>query len=143
VDREKAEVMGVSIAEVAATLNVFMGSEYVNEFEINNRTYRVYAQAVRPFRMRASDSHSYYVRSGSWQMVPLDNLVTVEESAGPPVITHYNLFRAVEIDGSAGRGYSSGQALIAMDEFARQNMMPSMGHEWTGLTLDEIESAGK
>jgi hydrophobic/amphiphilic exporter-1 (mainly G- bacteria), HAE1 family len=143
VNREKAKAMGVSFTQIANTLNVFMGSEYVNDFDFNNRTYRVYVQADQPFRMRASDLHSYYVRSDSGQMVPLDNLVTLSASAGPPVITHYNLFRAVEIDGSAAPGYSSGQALAAMDQLAQQNMMPGMGYEWTGLTLDEIESAGK
>ena len=100
IDREKAKAMGVSITQIATTLNVFMGSEYVNDFDYNERTYRVYVQADQPFRMKASDLHSYYVRSDSGQMVPLDNLVTVAESAGPPVITRYNLFRAVEIDGS-------------------------------------------
>jgi HAE1 family hydrophobic/amphiphilic exporter-1 len=143
VDREKAKAMGVSLTQIAATLNVFMGSEYINDFDFNNRTYRVYVQADQPFRMRANDLHSYYVRSDSGQMVPLDNLVTVTGSAGPPVITHYNLFRAAEIDGSPAPGFSSGQALSAMDQLAQQNMMQGMSYEWTGLTLDEIESAGR
>jgi HAE1 family hydrophobic/amphiphilic exporter-1 len=76
-------------------------------------------------------------------MVPLDNLVTVANSSGPPVINHYNLFRSVEIDGSAGPGYSSGQGITAMEELAKQVMMPGMTYQWTGLTLDEIESGGK
>jgi HAE1 family hydrophobic/amphiphilic exporter-1 len=76
-------------------------------------------------------------------MVPLDNLVTVAESSGPSVITHYNLFRAVEIDGSPAPGYSSGQALVSMDKLATDNMMRGMGYQWTGLTLDELESSGK
>jgi HAE1 family hydrophobic/amphiphilic exporter-1 len=143
IDRAKAKAMGVSISQIATTLNVFMGSEYINDFDYNSRTYRVFVQADKPFRMRASDLHSYYVRSDSGQMVPLDNLITVTESSGPPVITHYNLFRAVEIDGSAAAGYSSGQALQAMDQLAKQNMMPGMTYAWTGLTLDEIESSGK
>ncbi len=143
IDREKAKAMGVSISQIATTLNVFMGSEYINDFDYNERTYRVYVQADQPFRMRASDLHSYYVRSDSGQMVPLDNLVTVAESAGPPVITHYNLFRAVEIDGSPAPGYSSGQALQSMDKLATENMMRGMGFQWTGLTLDELESSGK
>jgi HAE1 family hydrophobic/amphiphilic exporter-1 len=120
-----------------------MGSEYVNDFDYNERTYRVYVEADQPFRMNAGDLHSYYVRSDSGQMVPLDNLVTVQASAGPPVITHYNLFRAVEIDGSPAPGYSSGQALVSMDKLATENMMRGMNYEWTGLTLDEIESSGK
>jgi HAE1 family hydrophobic/amphiphilic exporter-1 len=120
-----------------------MGSEYINDFDYNNRAYRVFVQADQPFRMTARDLHSYYVRSDSGQMIPLDNLVTVTESSGPPVITHYNLFRAVEIDGSPARGYSSGQGLAAMEDLAKKTMIPGMNFEWTGLTLDEIESGGK
>jgi HAE1 family hydrophobic/amphiphilic exporter-1 len=100
-------------------------------------------QADQPFRMTAKDLHNYYVRSDTGQMVPLDNLATVTESSGPPVITHYNLFRAVEIDGSPAPGYSSGQGLAAMEDLFNQNKMPGMGYQWTGLTLDEIESSGK
>jgi HAE1 family hydrophobic/amphiphilic exporter-1 len=93
--------------------------------------------------MNSRDLHNYYVRSDSGQMVPLDNLTTVVESAGPPVITHYNLFRAVEIDGSPAPGYSSGQGLASMEDVASKSMMPGMTYQWTGLTLDEIESSGK
>ena len=143
IDREKAKSMNIPLSQITTTLSVFMGSEYVNDFDYNNRTYRVYAQADQRFRMTAKDLHTFYVRSDAGQMVPLDNLVTVSESSGPPVITHYNLFRAVEIDGSAGRGFSSGQGLAAMEELANKNMMPGMKFEWAGLTLDEIESSGK
>ena len=143
IDREKAKAMGVSITQIATTLNVFMGSEYINDFDYNERTYRVYVEADQPFRMKASDLHGYYVRSDSGEMVPLDNLVTVADSAGPPVITHYNLFRAVEIDGSPAPGYSSGQAIASMEKLATDNMMRGMSFEWTGITLDELESSGK
>ena len=115
----------------------------MNDFDFNNRTYRVYVQADQPFRMSAADLHSYYVRSDSGQMVPLDNLATITESSGPPVINHYNLFRSVEIDGNRGRGYSSGQGLAAMEDLFNKVKMPGMGFQWTGLTLDEIESGGK
>ncbi len=143
IDRDKAKAMGISLSQISSTLNVLMGSEYVNDFDYNNRTYRVFVQADQPFRMNAGDLHSYYVRSDSGQMVPLDNLVSVAESSGPPVITHYNLFRAVEIDGSAAPGYSSGQGLAAMEQLAQAHMMHGMSYQWTGLTLDEIESGGK
>jgi len=143
IDREKAKSMNIPLSQVTTTLGVFMGSEYVNDFDYNNRTYRVYAQADQAFRMSARDLHNYYVRSDTGQMVPLDNLAKVVESSGPPVITHYNLFRAVEIDGSPAPGYSSGQGLASMEKLATQNMMPGMSFEWTGLTLDEIESGGK
>ncbi len=143
IDREKAKAMMIPLSQITTTLGVFMGSEYVNDFDYNNRTYRVYAQADQPFRMTAGDLHNYYVRSDTGQMVPLDNLVTVKESAGAPVVTHYNLFRAVEIDGSPAPGYSSGQGITGMEDLAKKVMMPGMRYEWTGLTLDEIESGGK
>ena len=143
IDREKAKAMNVPLSQITTALGVFMGSEYVNDFDFNNRTYRVYVQADQPFRMRASDLHDYYVRSDSGMMVPLDNLVSVANSSGPPVINHYDLFRSVEVDGSAAPGYSSGQAIQGMQDLAQKVMMPGMSYQWTGLTLDEIESAGK
>jgi HAE1 family hydrophobic/amphiphilic exporter-1 len=143
IDREKAKAMNVPLSQITTTLSVFMGSEYINDFDFNNRTYRVFVQADQAFRMSARDLHSYYVRSDSGQMVPLDNLVKVTESSGPPVISHYNLFRAVEIDGSAAPGHSSGEGLVAMEQLANKMKMPGMRFEWTGLTLDEIESSGR
>jgi len=143
IDREKAKAMDIPLSQITTTLGVFMGSQYVNDFDFNNRTYRTFVQADQPFRMTARDLHNFYVRSTTGMMVPLDNLATVRESSGPPVITHYNLFRAVEIDGDHGPGYSSGQALGAMEDLAKQVMMPGMRFEWTGLTLDEIESSGR
>ncbi len=143
IDREKAKAMGIPLSQITTTLGVYMGSQYVNDFDFNNRTYRVYVQADRGFRRTTGDLHAYYVRSDSGQMVPLDNLVTVTESAGPPVISHYNLFRSVEIDGSPAPGYSSGQGIQGMEDLAKKFMLPGMRYEWTGLTLDEIESAGR
>jgi HAE1 family hydrophobic/amphiphilic exporter-1 len=143
IDREKAKAMNIPLSQITTTLSVFMGSEYINDFDYNNRTYRVFVQADRPFRMTAKDLHNYYVRSDSGQMAPLDNLATVVESSGPPVITHYNLFRAVEIDGSPAPGYSSSQGLAAMEDLFTNNKMPGMAYQWTGLTLDEIESSGE
>ena len=143
IDRQKAKAMNIPLSQVTSTLNVFMGSEYVNDFDYNNRTYRVYVQADQPFRMTRRDLHDYYVRSDSGQMVPLDNLTAITDSSGPPVISHYNLFRAVEIDGSPAPGFSSGQGIAAMESLAKANMMPGMTYQWTGLTLDELESGGK
>jgi HAE1 family hydrophobic/amphiphilic exporter-1 len=143
IDREKAKAMNIPLSQITTTLGVFMGSQYVNDFDFNNRTYRVFVQADQPFRMNERDLHSYYVRSAAGQMVPLDNLVTIANSSGPPVINHYDLFRSVEIDGNQAPGYSSGQAIEGMQQLAQQVMMPGMMYEWTGLTLDEIESAGK
>jgi len=144
IDRPKAKAMGVSLTQISTTLNVFMGSEYVNDFDYNNRTYRVYVQADQPFRMSERDLHSFYVRSDTTnQMVPLDNLVSIKDSSGPQVISHYNLFRSVEIDGSAAPGRSSSEGIASMEELARKIMMPGMTFSWTGLTQEEIESSGK
>ncbi|HWT67325.1 MAG TPA: efflux RND transporter permease subunit, partial [Terracidiphilus sp.] len=143
IDREKAKALGIPLSQITTALGVFMGSQYVNDFDYNNRTYRVYVQADRNFRMKEADLHSYYVRSDSGGMIPLDNVASVAESAGPPVISHYNLFRSVEIDGSPAPGYSSGEGISGMEDLATKTMLPGMRFEWTGLTLDEIESGGK
>jgi HAE1 family hydrophobic/amphiphilic exporter-1 len=120
-----------------------MGSSYVNDFDFNNRSYRVYVQADMPYRRTAQDIHQFYVRSDSGQMVPLDNLASIAETSGPQVINHYNLFRSAEIDGSPAPGLSSGQGLDAMVRLFDKNKMPGMSYSWTGLALEEVESAGK
>jgi hydrophobic/amphiphilic exporter-1 (mainly G- bacteria), HAE1 family len=143
INREKAKSMQIPLSQITTALGVFMGSQYINDFDFNNRTYRVYVQADQDFRMKESNLHSYYVRSDTGGMVPLDNVVSVTESAGPPVISHYNLFRSVEIDGSPAPGVGSSQGLAGMEQLAKDTMLPGMRYEWTGLTLDEIESGGK
>jgi len=143
IDREKAKAIGVPISQVTQALGVYMGSQYVNDFDFNNRSYRVYVQADQPFRMSARDLRNYYVRSDTNGLVPLANIVTLNETSGPQVINHYNLFRSAEIDGAAAPGYSSGQGLKAMEELARQNMLQGMSLSWTGLALEEVEAQGK
>ena len=143
IDREKAKAMGVSLSQISSTLSVFMGSQYVNDFDFNNRSYRVYVQADQSSRMTPGDLRKFYVRSDSGQMISLDNLVSIEQSSGPQVISHYNLFRSAEIDGSAAPGYSSSEGLKAMEQLAKQNMIQGMSYSWTGLSLEEIESSGK
>ncbi len=143
IDREKAKAIGVPISQVTQALGVYMGSQYVNDFDFNNRSYRVYVQADQPFRMSARDLRNYYVRSDTSGLVPLANIVTLNETSGPQVINHYNLFRSAEIDGAAAPGYSSGQGLKAMEELARQNMLQGMSLSWTGLALEEVEAQGK
>ncbi len=143
IDREKAKAMGVPINQITQALGVYMGSEYVNDFDFNNRSYRVYVQADQPFRMSARDLRQYYVRSDSNGLVPLGNIVSLSETSGPQVISHYNLFRSAEIDGAAAPGFSSGQGLKAMEELSKQNMLQGMTFSWTGLALEEVEASGK
>ncbi len=143
IDRQKAEAMGVPLSQITAAMGTFMGSSYVNDFNFNNRSYRVYVQADQQFRRNAADLRQYYVRSNAGQMVPLDNLVALSETSGPQVINHYNLFRSAEIDGSPAEGLSSGQGLENMQKLFDKFKMPGMTFEWTGLALEEVESSGK
>ena len=143
IDRDKAKSLQVPFSQVTDALQVFMGSVYVNDFDFNNRSYRVYLQADQKFRSEAKDMRGYYLRSDTGKMVPLDNIVQIEQTANPQVITHYNLFRSAEIDGSAMPGLSSGQGLAAMEEIAKKVLPRGMTFEWSGLSLEEIESGGK
>ena len=118
IDREKAKSLHVPLSQITDTLGVYMGSAYVNDFDFNNRSYRVYVQADQQFRATAKDMKQFYVRSDSGAMIPLDNLVTITQTTTPQVISHYNLFRSAEIDGSPAPGFSSGQAIAAMEQLA-------------------------
>jgi hydrophobic/amphiphilic exporter-1 (mainly G- bacteria), HAE1 family len=143
IDREKAKAIGVPINQITSALGVYMGSSYVNDFDFNNRSYRVFVQADQPFRMNARDLRQYYVRSDTQGLVPLGNIVALKETAGPQVISHFNLFRSAEIDGAAAPGYSSSQGLAAMEDLAKKNMLQGMSFSWTGLALEEVEASGK
>ncbi len=143
IDREKAKALDVPLSQITDTLQVYMGSEYVNDFNFNNRSYRVYVQADKNFRRTQQDLRQFYVRSGNNQMIPLDNLVTMRQTSAPQVISHYNLFRSAEITGSAAPGYSTSQGLRAMVALAHKSMMQGMTYSWSGLALEEIESGGK
>jgi HAE1 family hydrophobic/amphiphilic exporter-1 len=143
IDREKAKAIGVPLSQITAAMGTLMGSSYVNDFDFNNRSYRVYVQADQQFRRTATDLRGYYVRSDAGAMVPLDNLVAVKETSGPQVVYHYNLFRSAEIDGSPAPGLSSGQGLAEMQALFNKHKIQGMSFEWTGLAREEVESAGK
>src|SRR5207248_3928013 len=139
IDREKAKSLHVQLSQITDTLGVYMGSAYVNDFDFNNRSYRVYVQADRQFRATSEDMKRFYVRSDSGAMVPLDNLISTSQATTPQVISHYNLFRSAEIDGSPAPGYSSGQAIAAMEQLASK-MPQGFSYSWTGLSLEELQS---
>jgi HAE1 family hydrophobic/amphiphilic exporter-1 len=141
IDREKAKSLHVPLSQITDTLGVYMGSAYVNDFDFNNRSYRVYVQADRQFRSAAQDMKQFYVRSDSGAMIPLDNLISITQTTTPQVISHYNLFRSAEIDGSAAPGYSSGQAITAMDNLSKK-LPQGFSYSWTGLSLEELQAGG-
>lgn len=143
VDRNKAEALQVPVEEIYSTLQTYIGSRYVNDFNAFGRTYRVYVQADQQFRSNPEDIGQLYVRSRSGDMIPLNNLVTITSTTGPQTINHYNLHRAIEINGAAAPGFSSGQAIQAMEKLATEVIPANMGFEWSGISLEELESGGK
>jgi HAE1 family hydrophobic/amphiphilic exporter-1 len=140
IDREKTKSLHVPLSQVTDTLSVYMGSAYINDFDFNNRSYRVYVQADKQFRSHPQDIGQYYVRSDSGAMIPLANLVAVTETAAPQVINHYNLFRSSEISGSAAAGFSSGQAINAMQQLSAKTLPQGYTFEWSGISLEELAS---
>src|SRR5208283_5329530 len=133
IDREKAKSLHIPLSQITDTLSVLMGSAYINDFDFNNRSYRVYVQADKQFRSHPQDMKQYYVRSDSGAMVPLENLVSITQTVAPQVISHYNLFRSAEIDGSAAPGYSSGQAIDAMQQLSAKTLPQGYTYEWSGI----------
>ncbi len=140
VDRNAVQALHVNLGDVFNTLQVMLGSEYVNDFNYRNKSYRVYVQADAPYRSRIEDIGNYYVRSTDNVMVPLSALLTVQRTLGPPTISHYNLFRSVEFNGQPGPGVSQGQAISEMEKVAQQVLPAGMKYEWTGVSLDQIEA---
>ena len=140
IDRDRARSLGLPIGEVTGALQVLLGSQYVNDFDFNNRAYRVYVQADEQFRAEPSDLNRYYARAANGQMVPLDTVVRLRETTAPAVISHFNLFRSAEITGTALPGVSSGEALQVMEEIARETLPAGFDFAWAGQSLEEIEA---
>ncbi len=143
VDRGRAEALQINVEDIFTTLQTYLGSRYVNDFNLQQRTYRVYVQADAPFRSNPDNIGQLQVRSATNQMVPLSNLVRVTPTTGAQVINHHNLFRSIEINGSAAEGYSSGQAIESMEQLAEERLPRGFGYEWAGISLDEQESGGQ
>ena len=143
IDRDRAKALQVRVDDILNTLQSFLGSRYVNDFNAYRRTYRVYIQADKQFRSNPKDIGELYVRSQLGKMISLSSLVRVTPITGAPTINHYNLFRAIEINGSAATGYSSGQAIAAMEELAEKVLPNNIGYEWSGISLEEVESGSQ
>jgi multidrug efflux pump subunit AcrB len=139
VDRDKAQMLKVPLTSIFEAMRVFMGSAYVNDFNMFGRTYRVTAQADGDYRLDSESVSKIRVRSTEGQMVPLGSLVTFKEIAGPERVPRYNLFPAAEINGTARPGVSSGQALEIMRELAREKLPQGVTFEWTDLSYQEAK----
>ncbi len=138
IDRTKALQLGIPVTEVFNTLQIYLGSFYVNDFNKFGRTYSVYVQADAPFRARADDIRQLKVRSASGDMVPLSALLKIRQSAGPERAIRYNGFLSSDINAAAAPGYSSGQAQEAATRIAAETLPPGFAFEWTDLTYQEF-----
>ena len=137
VDRRKAEMLGVSPSKVFETLQVYLGSAYINDFNLLGRTYRVTAQADSAYRGSTADIANLQTRSDSGAMVPIGSVATFRDKTGPYRVVRYNLQRAVEVDGSVAPGHSTGQALMTMEKLAGETLPPGYGTEWTGIAYQQ------
>ena len=142
VDKEKAMKQGVPIADVYSTLQAFLGGTYINDFTRFSRQWKVLVQAEPAYRRDADDMKSFYVRNAKGEMMPLSTFVNVRSTSGPEYTVRFNLYRSAEIIGAAAPGYSSGQALAALEEVAAQTLPPEMGYAWNALSYQEKAAQG-
>jgi HAE1 family hydrophobic/amphiphilic exporter-1 len=142
VDREKALKEGVPLTEIYGAMQTFLGGVYVNDFTRFGRQWKVFTQADARDRVSEDDIRRFYVRNTRGEMVPLSSFVRVRETFGPEYTVRFNLFRSVEIQGSPARGYSSGQALEALEDVAAKTLPPEMGYAWNALSYQEKVASG-
>ena len=142
VNRTKAKTLGVPLSSVFGTLQAYLGSAYVNDFNKFGRTYQVQVQADQQFRLSADDILSLDVRNNQGEMVPIGTMVDVTDDYGPQMLQRYNLYPSAQINGEPTAGFSSGQALELMEQMAESKLPASMGYEWTGMSYQEKKVAG-
>lgn len=140
VDKEQAKKLGVSVSEVYATIATLLGSSYVNDFNLYGRNFRVVSQADSSFRTSIGELSNYYVRNSQDNMIPVSSLVTTKVIENPALITHFNLYRSVDINGAPKPAFSSGQAIEAIKEVAAQELPAGYGYEFTGMSREEIKA---
>jgi hydrophobic/amphiphilic exporter-1 (mainly G- bacteria), HAE1 family len=142
VDREKCEKLGLNISDVFTTIQAYMGSIYVNDFTAYNRTFHVVVQADTTFRTMITDMNKYYVRNQQGTMVPIGTVISYQPTETAPLISHFNIFRSAEINGSSTPGHSSADALVALQDIANRVLPQGYAYEFSGLSYEEIK-AGK
>lgn len=143
VDRNKAQMLGVKIADIFSTLKTFTGSIYVNDFNMFNRIYRVYIQAEAPYRAHKDNLGLFFVKGSNNAMIPITALGTTSYTTGPGTIRRFNMFTSTTISGEAAPGYSSGQAMAILEEIASKHLPKNIGIEWSGLSYQEKHVSGQ
>jgi HAE1 family hydrophobic/amphiphilic exporter-1 len=140
IDREKTKKLGVSVSEVFSSLSAMLGSSYVNDFNLYGRNFRVVVQADSSFRTSLDKIEKFYVRNREGNMIPLSSLITTKVVENPALISHYNIYRSVEINGTPKPGFSSGQAITALREVAAATLPAGYGYEFSGMSSEEIKA---
>ena len=143
VDRDKAQLLGVPIADIFSTLKAFTGSVYVNDFNMYNRIYRVYLQAEGPYRAHKDNLNLFFVKSSNGAMVPVTALGTTSYTTGPGTVKRFNMFYSANINAEVAQGYSSGQAMDALEEIVKDHLPSNVDVEWSGLSYQEQKEGGK
>src|SRR6266850_1766470 len=142
VDRDKVLKQGVALGDVYQTMQTFLGGAYVNQFNRFGRQWKVYLQAEPEYRISADKINSFYVRNSKGEMTPLASMVTVKRVSGPEYTNRFNLFRSIQINGSPAPGYSSGQAMAAMEQVAAEVLPAGMGYAWSDMSYQEKKAEG-
>jgi len=137
IDRNKVNALGVDMAELFSTMQSYLGSYYINDFTKYGKVFRVFIQAEKAYRSDKADISKLFVKNAKGDMVPIGALVQVKEEIGPQNIPHYNLYRSIQINGTPAPGYSSRQAMTAMQEIAERILPKTYGYEWSGMSLQE------
>ena len=143
VDRDKARLHGVSMSDIFTTMKTFTGSIYVNDFNMFNRIYRVYIQAEAPYRARRDNLNLFFVRGSDRAMIPITSLGTTYYTTGAGTVKRFNMFNAASITGEAAHGFSSGQAMAALERIVREHLPSNIGAEWSGLSYQEKHASGQ
>ena len=142
VDRDRAKMQGIPISDIFSTMKAFTGSIYVNDFNMFNRIYRVYIQAEAPYRSNRDNLNLFFVRSADNAMVPISSLGTSHFTTGPGTIARFNMFNSATISGEAAHGYSTGQAMAALEEIVKTRLPENIGVEWSGLSYQQKHEEG-
>ena len=137
IDRKKANALGVDVATLFGTMQTYLGSLYINDFVKFGKVFKVYIQADKAYRSDKSDISKLYVKSKLGKMVPMTALIEIKEQMGPQNISHYNLYRSIQINGAPAEGRSSGEAMAAMEEIAEEILPNGYGFEWSGMSYQE------
>lgn len=142
VDRDRARLLGVDVSDVFSTMKALTGSQYINDFNMYNRIYRVYMQAEAPYRTGRSDLNLFFVRGSGGAMIPVTALGKSRYTTGPGTMPRFNMFSAITLSGEAARGYSTGQAMDALEKLVAEQCGNSVGVEWSGLSYQQKHGGG-